>query len=565
VTYIATDCAGNSSTATSTLVVQDLEPPLVTAPAPLTVYTAVNNCLATVGLPFPAVSENCALTQDSVFSPLTLVKFETDPNLPSQLVPKDVTLTIPGVVPNAVSGAKLLILNRGDNANPGEFYRVFDESNVLLTVTTPGLASDECTAFNEKPISITPAQLNPWAANGSVAVRLRANRLASSPDWINPCGPLAPDQSDGISQVQAVLVYDYAAVQYTVTNSGGMVVASGALTGSQSQVTLPPGLYTVAYRVTDAAGIEGMTTFNVTVRDTVAPQAVCQPVITIFTNPSGFVPYILQPAELNNNSTDNCTPAAGLQFQLSQTSFNCPSQPNQSTLVALTVRDSSGNTDVCSTLVVIKTVALSPTYDPVCVGGELKLHANAPPPPGGYSYSWQKTGGTPYTSTASDPSINPATSGYQGLYNVTVTGATGCSSIGSVVVTFHRRAAQPLGAGAGVRRQQHHLVNHQLPGFQRYLFVVCRIASAGFPAGHHPDPGIYLYAAQPRHLPVLRAGRGQQLHHPGIQPEDRHGKSPARGHGEQRIPVGMQLQPHFAGYRGHGSGYDLPVDRTGQL
>ena len=62
VVYTATDCVGNSSTASVQITVNDTEPPNMTAPAPILAYTGQNNCESTVTLPFPVITENCEMS-----------------------------------------------------------------------------------------------------------------------------------------------------------------------------------------------------------------------------------------------------------------------------------------------------------------------------------------------------------------------------------------------------------------------------------------------------------------------------------------------------------------------
>lgn len=157
---------------------------------------------------------------------------------------------------------------------------------------------------------------------------------------------------------------------------------SGQLSDSQTTVSLSPGNYTVYYSVSDNSGNLGTTSFPLTVRDTVPPQAKCHPLITIFTSLSGMVaPYNLQPQELNNGSADNCS-GTNLTYQLSQTSFNCnlATPPNNLYTVTLTVTDTSGNSSTCTGTVQVRTVGFQPAYTPnnACEGTTIQSLANPP-------------------------------------------------------------------------------------------------------------------------------------------------------------------------------------------
>lgn len=439
VTYTATDCAGNSSTATTIVRIEDLEPPLVTAPAPITAFVGTSNCLANVVLPFPGLSENCSFTADfNQSSPATPVQFMQDVNS-LQDIPKDIALTIPGLVPNAVAGGTLKIRHLGDNGQFGEFFNVYDEQNVFLSTTTIS-SGGQCASVHETIIPVTASQINTWATTGSNSAGfvLKANRdIVNFSDFINPCGPLDANKFDGISTVQAMLSYNYAVVKYEIRR-GAVSVQSGQLSDSQTAVSLPPGNYTVQYLVSDNSGNLGSVSFPLTVRDTVAPKAKCHPLITIFTNLSGMVPYNLQPQELNNGSSDNCS---ALSFQLSQTSFTCnlATPPNNLYTVTLTATDTSGNSASCTGTVQVRTTGFQPSYTPnnACEGATIQLLANPPQPTAGQTYQWS---GTSFVSFQQNPFITNAS---DAIYVITVTGPTGCTSAATLAVDLSNLPTQP--------------------------------------------------------------------------------------------------------------------------
>ncbi len=80
VIYTATDCAGNSATSSVQLTVNDTQAPSLAAPANITAYTGPNNCESTVTLPFPAITENCAMSASlSLASAVMPLQFINDP------------------------------------------------------------------------------------------------------------------------------------------------------------------------------------------------------------------------------------------------------------------------------------------------------------------------------------------------------------------------------------------------------------------------------------------------------------------------------------------------------
>ncbi|MCB9356078.1 MAG: gliding motility-associated C-terminal domain-containing protein [Lewinellaceae bacterium] len=442
VVYTATDCAGNSSTASTTLVVDDVEPPSVTPPASFTAYTGINNCEATVLLPFPAITDNCDVSGNiNQQSGLLPIQFENDPN--AGLIPKDIILNLSNLIPNAISGGTLRIRHKGDNDNSlmGEFFSIYDENSALvIPATTSGLTAEECIQFHETSITVTANQINAWAADGAATFTAVANDDAGNfTDFIDPCTALLPDMTDGVSRLQAILEYSYAVVTYEIRNSMGQLVKSGSLNGGQTSEILGPGTYNVKYLVQDINGLEGMASYTITVLDTVAPSAQCKS-LTIFTNPSGTQPYVLQPSEIDNGSVDNCS-GTNLTYQLSQTMFNC-NQAGSSFNVVMTVTDTSGNSSTCTALVGVATSILTPTYTPVCEGGTLKLFVDPPGNDASYTYKWSGPNG--YMSTVQNPMISPAQLSNEGTYCVTVTGLTACTATGCVTVDLVNLPTQPV-------------------------------------------------------------------------------------------------------------------------
>lgn len=445
IVYTATDCAGNSATASTQITINDTQPPLITPPANITAFTGVDNCQSTVTLPFPAITENCQMSNPiSVSSNVISLVFEIDPN--AGLVAADVSANLTGLIPNAVGTGILKISHLGDNAHPGEFFSVYDEGGNFLGNTGLGSPAGECNAVFNTEIAVTAAQINTWAsiggAQGTTFFYLESNRdVINFSNFIGNCAPLLPNNTDGISQVQVMLMYSAATVNYSVKNAANQVVNSGVLTGNTSNVTLTPGNYTVMYTAQDNAGLSGMATYAVTVRDTVRPQAVCQSTFIISVDPSGAQNFSLSPASINNGSSDNCTPAANLNFSLSPGIFSC-SQAGSSVLATLTVTDTSGNSSTCQSVIGIVRTAPSPDYPPLCENGVLQLFAN-PPSAAPYSYLWNGPNG--FSSNLQNPVVNSnAMAIHNGPYCVTITGANGCTASACVVVQLAILGTTPV-------------------------------------------------------------------------------------------------------------------------
>jgi gliding motility-associated-like protein len=445
--YTASDCAENSSTASVQITVNDVEAPSIAAPAPIVSYVSNGACMDTIVLPFPVITENCKMSgninKSSIFNQ---IQFIDDPDFGN--IPASVTMNIPGLIPNAITGGTLSFKFKGDNSNPREFFNIFHGITPVISTNINASHAGSCLDTVLTSLPITPAQINLWAANGNAVFRAEPNTFpAGVPldfDFINPCGGLLPGSSwDGVSIIQAMIEYNYAIINFKITrNSPSMIVATGAVQGTQTMVpNLSPGAYTIEYTTTDQAGLIGTTTFPLTVLDTIKPVAKCKPQLFIEINPSGLNNYVLQPFEINNNSTDNCP--GTLSYSLSQSVFTCQAA-GTSNQVVLTVTDAAGNISTCSTTVFAQMDAPAPSNSAVCEGDTLFLLAN-PPTPGNFLYNWT---GPAFTSTIQNPIRPNALPSYQGQYTVQITGSTGCTASGSVTVNF-ANLSQPIFSVSG--------------------------------------------------------------------------------------------------------------------
>jgi gliding motility-associated-like protein len=434
--YVATDCAGNTSSASSVIRIDDVEPPVLNIPTQPTYFTGANNCEATVTLPFPGITENCNVSgQLNLSSAVQNTLFVVNDN--AGLVPQNITLTVAGLIPNAITGGVLRIRHRGDHGQSGEFFQVFDENNNPLSTTQVSTPGVECSQnFNVTTINITSGQLNTWGANGTAQFRLVANTDALNfNDWINPCGPVTANW-DGISTVQAELEYRYAIVQYAI--NGG---TPATINGQQTSVVLPAGTHSIRYTTNDAAGNTNIADFNVVVRDTIRPDARCQN-RTIFTSVTGANPVTLTVADINNGSTDNCSGTA-LMYTLSQTTFTC-AQSGQIIPVTLTVTDTSGNSKNCVAQVRVETetIPASATAN-ICEGGTAQLFCTPPGDPANYTYQWTSPAGAVFA-LVQNPMIPNAQLNQEGAYTVRVIGPTGCSATGVVNLELIGLPFQPV-------------------------------------------------------------------------------------------------------------------------
>jgi len=104
------------------------------------------------------------------------------------------------------------------------------------------------------------------------------------------------------------------------------------------------GVNSVTLTVTDANSLETTCTAEVTVVDNIAPEAICFNEIDVAIDSAGNASITV--ADINNGSTDNCSIDS---ITIDKTNFDC-SNIGANTVI-LTVTDTSGNSDTCTTTV----------------------------------------------------------------------------------------------------------------------------------------------------------------------------------------------------------------------
>lgn len=184
-------------------------------------------------------------------------------------------------------------------------------NDVVLTVDNGLGESDDCTAVIQVEDLIPPVLL----CNTSVQINLDANGTASL---------VASDLDNGS--------FDNCDFDFFVANTSF----------NCSDLGLNP----VVLSGTDVAGNTGACSSMVSVVDNIPPNAVCNASVSINLDTDGS--YILDPLEIDNGSSDNCS---GISLFLSNDSFNCDDIGSQS--ITLSVIDGSGNTQACVTDLII--------------------------------------------------------------------------------------------------------------------------------------------------------------------------------------------------------------------
>ena len=174
----------------------------------------------------------------------------------------------------------------------------------------------------------------------------------------------------------------------TPPDSGGLQVFYAVEGSTEIEETLFPegvdsafidfsvGVSLVYYIAEDISGNRDSCTFEIEVRDTVAPMAICQD-ITVEVNPSGELPAIVDPELIDDGSMDNCGIAS---MTVQPQEFPCDSA-GTAQIVELTITDFSGNSAMCTSNITIGMALPQPGYSiGLCNTDTLQLLAN---PPGG--------------------------------------------------------------------------------------------------------------------------------------------------------------------------------------
>ncbi|MEM6768986.1 MAG: gliding motility-associated C-terminal domain-containing protein, partial [Bacteroidota bacterium] len=449
ITYRATDCGGNTDECLFTLTVEDREPPVVTCPADIDVVLSADSCQITLEIPAPIeVTDNCEPyelsfeTTEEAFLP-----FFFDPNLGTFLA-GETSLTLTEAPPNPLDSIDLDVSLTGAFANRRALLDVVLPDGTVIGSSQRGVAACDSTGIFR--IRLAGTDFTEQSTAGNLTLHLRPRPVtvppASAGDGIIPCAEdvIANDgDSDGITRVSIAATYRTLYPDYFTT--GATVTPTTSTNPAQPLplITFNQGVTDFSYVVTDQGGNTDTCTISVTVQDTTAPVAICQPT-TIFVDPSGLSPITVDPAIIDNGSFDNC----GIDsFLLAPNTFACD-QYGETANVTLTIMDMAGNTDSCTTIVSVAPLEPQPTATTsVCGGDTLRLFANPPTvaDPGQtiYTFQWFNPAGD-LISTQENFFIPGIDADSDGAYRVEIRGITGCEATGIVNVAVGELPNAPV-------------------------------------------------------------------------------------------------------------------------
>jgi len=357
------------------------------------------------------------------------------------VIPADIfdTLNVGNV--NPIGDAVLTVILEGDVSDPGEFFNIIGENGLTLgSTTTQSDSLGACVSNVQTHFAIPIDTLLAWSADGVIELLARPNQdVVNFSDFIGPCGLLDSLNVDQNSQISWQIAYPSVIVNYEVIGVDSSIVANGFLTSFEDIATeiFPIGVNTVHYTVTDEISTT-QCSFTVDIRDTIAPLVECHPSFAVFTNPSGltFTETNTSTDSIFTLLSDNCGIA---DIAISPDRVSCDSVG----LIAatVTVTDISGNQATCNTNIQVITEILEPTFSlGACDNDTLYLFPDTvfqtPLNPNTvFSYQW--TGPANFTSNEPSPFIPNVGGLNSGSYTLVVTGASGCTSSGSIFVDIN--------------------------------------------------------------------------------------------------------------------------------
>ncbi len=435
-TYKMLDCGQNEVTCSNTIIIQDKEKPNITCPSDISIFLPDDTCSVKVPLPLSLIfSDNCSENFNNLIrvpsdTSKSFLTYNYNPEIEEYTANSKVFIFDNLNSDLLLLNPKLQIRLTGDIEDPDEYFEIINENGQIIgntsnsnIYTTPG----DCTKPSYTNIDININDFSNWAKDGIITFIARP---ANTPDKINPCNTISNNgESDNISKM--IMFLEFKKVDINFSSNGAQVFNTIPLNHqNRNDFSFRSGISDIRYVINDGSENRDTCSFHIEVIDKEPPVAKCKNFYVLFVNPSGTENSILNPEEINENSSDNC----GVnRLTVSPSSFDC-TVDNTNQLIKLQVWDEAGNSDSCTTSILVKVSPLQPSYSSgVCVHDSLKLFANLPPAPDNiWTIEWSGPDG--FTSNLMNPVRPNADASFSGTYVLTVTGFNGCRSSGTVEV-----------------------------------------------------------------------------------------------------------------------------------
>jgi hypothetical protein len=456
VTLVARDALNNTQFCTFTVTLKDVTPPTVVCKPYTVALNSSGSSSISTGNVFQSGSDNCGVVNQVSVVPSTF----TCANLGTN-----------NVVLNVNDG-------KGNNASCTAVVTVVDQ-------TPPNMSCRSITATLNAAgtASVTPAQINNSSNDNCTLSNLSLSQTVFTCANLgsNTVVLTGTDQSGNINTCQSTVTVVDNIKPVTLCrnttlnlNSQGQATLSVAAVDNGSSDNCQPinfslsqtlftcddlGDNTITLQGADQAGNISSCTTRVTVRDLIAPTALCKD-ITVYLNNNGIANII--PFQVDNGSTDNC---GSISRTVSRTQFTC-SDIGAAVNNFLTILDGSGNSAECTAVVTVidniapvaichdTTVTLGPT-DMVSVFSSMLADSSAD-----NCAVWSFT-----------PAVKVYSAANIGQNNLIITvkdwsdNAASCTAV--VTVLDNNPPERPEGAVIdGILNG----INHQKPGFKMAVF-----------------------------------------------------------------------------------------------
>ncbi len=342
VTLTVTDEAGNTSTCTATVMVEDNVDPVAICQDITVQLDATGNATITAANIDNGSSDNCAITSRTLsqnnfdcddVGENTVTLTITDVNGNSSTCDAKVTVE-QTILPTALCKDIIVELDASGNATitAGDI-----DNGSSVVCGTPTLSIDQstfdCNDVGTQTVILTVSDQNGNSSQCTATVTVQDNIL-----------PIVVCQ-DIIVALDASGAATIAAADIDNGSSDNCSIASLVLDKTSFDCS-EVGDHTVTLTVTDEHGNSNSCTANVEIIDNINPIAICRD-LTIQLNSSGTA--VIAAADINDGSSDNCSIAS---VTINQTIFDCTHIGTNT--VTLTVTDASGNSSTCDGTVTVE-------------------------------------------------------------------------------------------------------------------------------------------------------------------------------------------------------------------
>ena len=342
VTLTATDVAGNTQTCTLTVTLKDVTPPAIVCKTFIANLDASGNVTITPANVYQSGSDNCGVVNlvsvvNSGFNCsnignnlVTLTANDGNGNTATC----SATVTVRDVTP-PVAKCKNVMANLGPNGtvtvSPSAVNNGSTDNCSITFILTPNTFN--CSQIGMQTVTLTATDPggNMSACTAKVTVRditAPTTKCKNPTIFLNDAG----QATLGVAQVD----------NGSIDNCG---IGSRSISKTSFNCSEISGTNPVTLTLTDVNGNTSSCLAYVTVKDAIAPTAVCEDV-TVALGPGGYV--VVYGADLAPNSTDNCSVWSYLPGAKVYTKANLG--PNNLTI---TVKDWSGNASTCVSVVTV--------------------------------------------------------------------------------------------------------------------------------------------------------------------------------------------------------------------